>query len=46
MIAYLSGAMEQAPKEGQEWRSKITDWLKYILQSDFMLIIPPSYNIR
>ena len=28
MISYLSGAMEQAPEEGQEWRSEITDWLK------------------
>jgi len=28
MIAYLSGAMENAPKEGREWREDISDWLK------------------
>ena len=28
MIAYLSGAMENAPREGKEWREEITDWLK------------------
>jgi len=31
MIAYLSGAMENAPHEGQEWRGEITEWLKYNL---------------
>ncbi|NHZ86751.1 MAG: hypothetical protein GWP19_12895 [Planctomycetia bacterium] len=28
MIAYLSGAMENAKNEGSEWRSEITNWLK------------------
>ena len=28
MIAYLSGAMENAPHEGQEWRGEMTEWLK------------------
>tara|TARA_B100001996_G_C18582573_1_gene562835 strand:- start:316 stop:780 length:465 start_codon:yes stop_codon:yes gene_type:complete len=28
MIAYLSGAMENAPRMGSVWRNNITDWLK------------------
>jgi hypothetical protein len=28
MIAYLSGAMENAENEGSEWRNEITIWLK------------------
>ena len=28
MMVYLSGAMENAPKEGKEWREDITKWLK------------------
>lgn len=28
MIAYLSGAMENAENEGSEWRNEITNWLK------------------
>ena len=28
MIAYLSGAMENAKNDGSEWRSEITIWLK------------------
>ena len=28
MIAYLSGAMENAKNEGSEWRNEITIWLK------------------
>ena len=31
MIAYLSGAIENAPREGKEWRCEITEWLKYNL---------------
>ena len=31
MIAYLSGAMENSPHEGQEWRGEMTEWLKYNL---------------
>ena len=31
MIAYLSGAMENAPHTGQEWRGEMTKWLKYNL---------------
>ena len=27
MIAYLSGAMENAPMEGKEWRAEMTEWL-------------------
>jgi len=28
MIAYLSGAMENAKNEGSAWRNEITNWLK------------------
>ncbi len=28
MIAYLSGAMENAENEGSKWRANITNWLK------------------
>ena len=28
MIAYLSGAMDNAPKEGRKWREDISQWLK------------------
>ncbi len=28
MIAYLSGAMEYAENEGQDWRIKMTEWLQ------------------
>ena len=28
MIAYLSGAMENAENEGSGWRNKLTNWLK------------------
>ena len=31
MIAYLSGAIENAPREGKEWRGEMTEWLKYNL---------------
>ena len=27
MIAYLSGGMENAPKEGSDWRNEMTGWL-------------------
>ena len=27
MIAYLSGGMEHAVNEGEDWRNKITEWL-------------------
>ena len=28
MIAYLSGGMEHAVNEGEDWRNKITEWLR------------------
>ena len=28
MIAYLSGAMENAPEMGSAWRNDVTQWLK------------------
>ncbi len=28
MIAYLSGAMENAPEMGSSWRNDVTEWLK------------------
>ncbi len=28
MIAYLSGAMENAKDEGADWRNELTIWLK------------------
>ena len=31
MIVYFSGAIENAPHEGQQWREKMTEWLKYNL---------------
>ncbi|HIC39733.1 MAG TPA: hypothetical protein EYO79_09750 [Candidatus Marinimicrobia bacterium] len=34
MIVYLSGAMEQATDEGEQWRSEMTEWLKTELDHD------------
>ena len=34
MIVYLSGAMEQAIDEGEQWRSEMTEWLKTELDHD------------
>ena len=34
MIAYLSGAMENAKNEGKDWRVEITAWLKDNLNHD------------
>ena len=31
MIGYLSGAIENAPREGKEWRGEMTEWLKFNL---------------
>ncbi len=43
MIAYLSGAMEQAADEGAFWREKMTLWLKTELNHD---VIDPLQSSR
>ena len=40
MIAYLSGAMENAKNEGSEWRNEMTIWLKEKLNHS---VIDPFY---
>ena len=44
MIAYLSGAMENAENEGSEWRNEITIWLKDNLNHDAFNPVEESKN--
>jgi hypothetical protein len=43
MIAYLSGAMEQARDEGAGWRAELTQWLRTTLGHD---VINPVEETR
>ena len=43
MIAYLSGGMEHAVNEGEDWRNKMTEWLQKSLGHS---VIDPVKNSR
>ena len=43
MIAYLSGGMEHAVNEGEDWRNKMTEWLQKNLGHS---VIDPVKNSR
>ena len=43
MIAYLSGGMEHAVNEGEDWRNKMTEWLQKNLGHS---VIDPVKNCR
>ncbi|HIB29025.1 MAG TPA: hypothetical protein EYO24_00745, partial [Candidatus Marinimicrobia bacterium] len=43
MIAYLSGGMEHAVNEGEDWRNKMTEWLQKNLEHS---VIDPVKNSR